>query len=70
MEKQKKITDTIISAYMDFLSENHQVPVSIQSFCKTIGINEAEFYEYFTSFESIEKRIYVLFFENTILQSL
>lgn len=62
----KPITaDTIISKYMDHVLEHEHFPLSIYKFCKQASIKEADFYTHFGSFEGIQKKIWVAFFNQT-----
>ena len=61
-----KITDDkIIGAYMDFVLEHETHPMSVYKFCKEYKIEEEEFYQYFGSFEALQKGIWNKFFTNT-----
>ncbi|MDT0606922.1 TetR family transcriptional regulator C-terminal domain-containing protein [Croceitalea rosinachiae] len=61
-----KITDDkIISIYMDFVLEHEVHPKSIYKFCKENKIKEDEFYQFFGSFEALQKGIWNKFFTNT-----
>lgn len=65
----KKIIDTrqvILDKYMDHVLMNSEAPKSVYAFAKENGMKEAEFYEYFSSFESIDSHIFTLFFEHTM----
>lgn len=48
----------IRQAYLDFVLTNNEKPKSVYSFAKKIKISEAEFYQFYASFESIEKNIW------------
>lgn len=48
----------IRQAYLDFVLTNNEKPKSVYSFAKKIKITEAEFYQFYASFESIEKNIW------------
>jgi len=64
--KAKKITEAqIIGMYMDYVLEHELVPKSIYKFCKTNGIEEADFYKFFGSFTGLQKAIWTAFFTNT-----
>lgn len=56
----------IINQYMDFVLTNENPPKSIYQFCKTIEIEESEFYKNFNSFEILEEEIYSEFHHITI----
>ncbi|KQR71124.1 TetR family transcriptional regulator C-terminal domain-containing protein [Pedobacter sp. Leaf176] len=48
----------IRQAYLDYVLTNNEKPKSVYSFSKKIKITEAEFYQFYASFESIEKNIW------------
>lgn len=65
--KQKKITkDLIISMYMNYALEHNEKPKSVYHLTKWNKIEEADFYNYFGTIESIEKEIFKAFLINTI----
>jgi len=67
MAKEQKVDKiTIISWFMDFVSENGYHPPSIKEFCKNHNIKKSNFSAHFTSFKTVEKEIFNLFFLNTI----
>lgn len=49
----------IKNAYIDYVLSNDEKPKSVYSFVKKLKITEADFYEFYASFESIEKNIWV-----------
>ena len=53
----------IRKAYLDYVLTNNEKPKSVYSFVKKLKITEAEFYQFYASFESIEKNIW---FELTV----
>lgn len=59
MEKAEKIR----KAYIDFVLEHGQPPASFYAFAKKLKMAEAELYEFYTSFESIEMDLWKVFFE-------
>ncbi|MBD1260926.1 TetR/AcrR family transcriptional regulator [Maribacter polysiphoniae] len=64
--KTKKLTENdLITMYMDHVLEHESRPKSVYKFCKLNSISEADFYAIFGSLESIPKRIWNVFFENT-----
>ncbi|MBT0608339.1 TetR/AcrR family transcriptional regulator [Aequorivita echinoideorum] len=66
--KQSKITaEKIISIYMESVLEHEHVPTSVYKFCKENNITEAEFYEFFGSFDGLRKEIWNSFYQQTIL---
>ena len=67
MAKKKTITkNDIITYYMGYVLEHDQNPKSVFAFAKANNFEEAIFYEFFASFEAIEKRIFEAFFTNSI----
>lgn len=63
--KKKPVDDLqIITAYMDDVLENPTANRNVYSFCKTVGIQEADFYSFFSSMEHLRQMIWVQFFEN------
>ena len=67
MAKKKTVNNhQIISAYMNYVLENGHQPKTVYSFCKALGIEEAEFYKYFASFDLLEKTVFSVFYENCI----
>ena len=50
--------EQLISAYMQQILESEQAPASIFKFCKEIGIAENQFYDYYGSFEALQKGIW------------
>lgn len=66
--KKSEITrDTIVSMYMKYKLENAQKPKSVYQFTKENGFEEKEFYSFFGTFEAIEKEIFKIFLENTLV---
>ncbi|TDG35876.1 TetR/AcrR family transcriptional regulator [Pedobacter changchengzhani] len=56
----------IRSAYIDYVLTNNEQPKSVYSFVKKLKIPEADFYQFYTSFESIEKTIWFELTSETI----
>ncbi|MFC5408293.1 TetR family transcriptional regulator C-terminal domain-containing protein [Larkinella bovis] len=63
MEKQEKIR----KAYTDYVLENGTPPPSVFQFAKKLKLTEADFYQEYTAFESIEADIWLAFFTQTVL---
>lgn len=57
---------TLRQAYIQHILENGRRPASIYAFAKETNISEAEFYEHYNSFDTLEKDIWSGFLENTI----
>ena len=51
---------------MHHILEHGERPKTMYSFAKQAKLKEQELYGYFTSFDSIEKSIFSVFFENTL----
>lgn len=67
MAKKKNLTQNdIISFYMDYVLENDQQPKSVYSFAKHNNFEETKFYEYFGTFEVVEKHVFKAFHDNSI----
>ncbi|SNQ44293.1 TetR family transcriptional regulator C-terminal domain-containing protein [Cellulophaga lytica] len=67
MAKKKKITaEDIISFYMDYVLENEKQPSSVYKFSKSNNFDEAIFYNFFNSFETLEKEVFNAFYNYTI----
>lgn len=65
--KKTSITrDKIVSMYMTYRLENTTRPKSVYLFAKENGFDEAVFYSFFGTLESVEKEIYKIFIEKTI----
>jgi len=56
----------IKNGYIDYVLTHDEQPKSVYSFVKKLKITEAEFYEFYASFESIEKMIWVEITAETI----
>jgi len=50
--------EQIRKAYLDYVLTNDEKPKSVYSFVKKNKITEAEFYQFYPSFESIEKNVW------------
>ncbi len=61
-------TTQIIDAYISYVLEHNAKPSSVYLFAKHLNISESEFYNHFSSFEGIEKGIWLSFFEATLLR--
>ena len=67
MAKKKTISEIdIITLYMDYVLEHNEQPKSVYIFSKTNNFEESKFYEFFTTFEAIEKQVFKAFFDNTM----
>ncbi|MDN3594965.1 TetR family transcriptional regulator C-terminal domain-containing protein [Zunongwangia endophytica] len=64
--KKKLDSHKLISLYMDYVLENEHAPKTVYKFCKENGIAEEEFYNFYGSFEGLEKGIWEAFYLNTI----
>jgi len=66
MAKAKITQDSIFSAYSDFVLEHGEEPKSVYLFAKANKMTEAEFYKFFSGFESIEKMSFSYLYHNTV----
>ncbi|AXT50815.1 TetR/AcrR family transcriptional regulator [Aquimarina sp. BL5] len=66
--KKKQTIDShyIITNYMNYALEHDSYPKSVFKFCKESKIKEEEFYSFFGSLDSVNKRIWNTFFSTTI----
>jgi hypothetical protein len=65
--KKNEITkDKIVSFYMNYRLEHSDKPKSVHLFAKNNGFEEAVFYTFFGTLESIEKQIYKSFLDKTM----
>lgn len=62
MEKQEKIR----KAYIDYVLEHGTPPPSVFQLAKKLKLSEADFYQDYTSFESIEADIWLTFFNQAL----
>ena len=66
-ETNNNLRKDIISHYMNHVLEHGSKPANIHKFAKENGMNENDFYQFFTSFEVLEKEIFNEFFNQTLL---
>ncbi|WP_188461750.1 TetR family transcriptional regulator C-terminal domain-containing protein [Bizionia arctica] len=68
MAKKKKISvSDIITFYMDYVVEHQSKPESVEDFSLLHQFDDVIFYEHFTSFKDLEKTIYNVLFENSLV---
>ncbi|CAM3502445.1 TetR family transcriptional regulator C-terminal domain-containing protein [Aequorivita lipolytica] len=65
--KNKMSKEKIITAYMEWVLSKEKAPLSVFKFCKENNFKEAEFYEFFGSFEGLQMEIWNSFYKQTIL---
>ena len=56
----------ILSAFIHHILENGQEPASVYKFAQSLGITEAEFYTYYTSFQGVKGGIWEHVFDETL----
>ncbi len=66
-KKQTLTKESIVSMFMQDTLENNEKPKSVFHFTKTNKITETEFYSFFGTLEGLEKEIFNLFYENTLV---
>ena len=59
--------DKIVSMYMNYRLENNTQPKSVYQFAKINGFEESQFYTFFGTLESVEKEIFKIFLEKTVV---
>ena len=57
---------TILKSYVDYLLSTGERPRNVYSFCEKIGIEEAQFYTFYASFDHIEQSVFTDIFNSTI----
>lgn len=57
--------DRIRQAYQEYLLDHGQAPASVYAFAKKLKLTEAEFYQFYNSFEQIEADLWLGFFSDT-----
>ncbi len=62
------ITEKIKDAYLDHLLEHGEAPPSVYQFTKRLKMKEADFYEHYNSFTSLERDIWRGFFDQALTQ--
>jgi hypothetical protein len=66
MKKTAISQEKILSEYSNFILEKNEKPKSVYQFAKEIKIEESQFYEFFSSFESLEKQYFQIFFNKSV----
>jgi len=59
--------DKLISLYMEYVLEQDKMPKNVYKFCKDQGITEDQFYEFYGSFDGLQKGIWNQFYDNTLM---
>ncbi|NNC49830.1 MAG: TetR/AcrR family transcriptional regulator [Flaviramulus sp.] len=68
MVKKKKISASdIITFYMDYVVEHECKPDSVEDFAELHQFDDVIFYNHFASFKELEKTIYNVLFENSLV---
>jgi AcrR family transcriptional regulator len=62
-------TEIIRKAYIEYVLTTGQRPASVFLFAKKLKLSEAEFYEYYNSFEQLEGQVWLQFFEDARRQA-
>jgi hypothetical protein len=58
------MSNDLIKQYMNHTLEHNKTPESVYLFAKAVGMDEKEFYNHYSSLESLEADIYKIWFEN------
>ncbi len=59
--------EKLISLYMEYVLEQDKMPKNVYKFCKDQGISEDQFYEFYGSFDGLQKGIWNQFYDNTLM---
>ena len=51
------------NAFVLYLIRNGERPVTVFKFCEELEVDESVFYEYYNSFRSVEKEVWLTFYE-------
>jgi AcrR family transcriptional regulator len=57
--------DRIREAYQEYLLDQGHAPASVYAFAKKLKLSEAEFYQFYNSFEQVEADLWLQFFNET-----
>ena len=58
------MSNELIKQYINHTLEHNKTPESVYLFAKAVGMEEKEFYNHYSSLESLEADIYKIWFEN------
>ncbi|MCB0488826.1 MAG: TetR family transcriptional regulator C-terminal domain-containing protein [Cyclobacteriaceae bacterium] len=58
--------DRILRGYIAYVLDKEKEPKSVFKLCQYLGIDEAEFYKYFSSLKGLKKEIWTGFFNKTV----
>lgn len=61
-----KTAEDFLSAYMMHCLEEGKAPASVYAFTKSVGAEESDFYALFGSLESLDRAVWVSFFDQTL----
>lgn len=56
----------IREAYKNYWLENGKRPVSVYAFCQLLALPETTFYDMYSSFDAVEKDLWLSFFQDTV----
>ncbi|MFO7826118.1 MAG: TetR family transcriptional regulator C-terminal domain-containing protein [Cyclobacterium sp.] len=65
-KSQKTDKHKIIDGYIQHILENGREPVSIYKFAKDLKMQEAAFYDHFSTFDAIKKAVWEMVFDQTL----
>lgn len=65
IKSEKTTEESIITGYMNYVLEQETLPKSIYKFCKENDIEEADFYQFFGSFDALRNGVWTKFYSNT-----
>jgi AcrR family transcriptional regulator len=66
LKNSHKMEEKIISAYVTYLLEKNERPLSVYQFAQGAGMSEGEIYEYFSSFDAVDNQIMLNFFNAAV----
>jgi AcrR family transcriptional regulator len=65
MATSTELKDRLQDSYIDFVLTQGHDPESVYAFCKSLGVNEGDFYQHYTSFAALQGAIWRQFLEET-----
>jgi hypothetical protein len=66
MKKIEITHEKLLKDFSNYVLEHNEKPKTVHQFAKEIKIEESQFYEFFSSFESIEKQYFKIFLNKSI----
>ncbi len=65
-KSEQSLTDKIVTGFVDYVNENGKNPQSVAHLCKSLEIQESEFYESFSDVDQIEQHVPLKIWQDTL----